>query len=156
MGWFFRQPLVPLFIEVVGTFVFLTIAVVMLTERLRGRVRERFQRSFEQAAYYGTQSGSPTPSTSSLTAVGAWSEYQRPPRRCRARWPRWRCCSAAHSSIRADAHRAGPLMRDYARVVADKEWPQQRKAKHPSAAKEPVRAGLWAWATSSPRTCPTR
>jgi hypothetical protein len=136
MGWFFRQPLVPLFVEVVGAFVLVTVLVVSLTERLRIRVRERFPHSFEQAAFYGTQIWLAYTLILSLTAVGAWSEYQSASEKV----------SHEVATLEVLQRRAvlypepmrtrmDDLIREYARLVADREWPEQGSGKHPSAAK---------------------
>jgi hypothetical protein len=121
---------------VVGSFVLLTILAVTLTERLRVRVRERFPRSFEQAAFYGTQIWLAYTLILSLTAVGAWSEYQAASDKV----------SHEVATIEVLQRRAtlypepmrtemDGLIRDYARSVADKEWAEQRAGRHPSAAK---------------------
>lgn len=136
MGWFFQQPLPLLFVEVVGSFVLVTVGVVLLTEPLRVRVRERFPRSFEQAAYYGTQIWLAYTLILSLTAVGAWSEYQSASEKV----------SQEVATMEVLQHRAtlypepvrtrmDDLVRAYARAVADQEWAEQRVGKHPSAAK---------------------
>ncbi|HET8723699.1 MAG TPA: DUF4239 domain-containing protein [Anaeromyxobacteraceae bacterium] len=136
MGWFFRQPLVPLFIEVVGAFVLVTVAVVMLTEPLRVRVRERFPRSFEQASFYGTQIWLAYTLILSLTAVGAWSEYQAASDKVSHEVATMevlqRRAALYPEPVRTQMD---DLIREYARVVADGEWPEQRAGKHPSAAK---------------------
>jgi hypothetical protein len=137
MGWFFRQPLVPLFIEVVGAFVVVTVLVVALTEKLRIHVRDRFPRSFEQAAFYGTQIWLAYTLILSLTAVGAWSEYQAASEKV----------SHEVATLEVLQRRAvlypepmrtemDDLIREYARTVADREWPEQGSGEHPSAGKQ--------------------
>jgi hypothetical protein len=136
MDWIFRQPLVPLFLEVVGAFVGITLLAVTLSEPLRVRVRERFPRSFEQAAFYGTQIWLAYTLILSLTAVGAWSEYQGASEKV----------SQEVATLEVLQRRAvlypepvrtqvDALIREYAQAVADQEWPEQRSGKHPSAAK---------------------
>jgi len=155
MGWFFRQPLVPLFIEVVGAFVFLTVTVVMLTERLRVRVRERFPRSFEQAAFYGTQIWLAYTLILSLTAVGAWSEYQaaneRVSREVAAMEVLQRRALLYPEPMRTEMD---TLIRDYARTVADEEWPQQRSGIHPSAAKSRINKIMMLVGDFEPKSLP--
>ena len=136
MGWFYRQPLVPLFVEVVGAFVIVTLLVVLISEPLRIRVRQRFPRSFEQAAFYGTQIWLAYTLILSLTAVGAWSEYQGASEKV----------SHEVATLEVLQRRAelypepmrmemDALVRAYAEAVAEKEWVEQRSGKHPSAAK---------------------
>jgi hypothetical protein len=136
MEWFFRQPLPALFLEIVGSFVGVTLGGMLLFAPLRSRLQGRFQRSSEQAAYFGTQIWLAYSLILSLTAVGAWSEYQAASEKV----------SREVASLEVLQRRAvlypepmrtemDGLVRAYARGVADKEWPEQRVGKHPSAAK---------------------
>ncbi len=136
MDWFFRQPLGLLFVEVVGGFVCVTLVVVLLSEPLRARVRERFPGSFEQAAFYGTQIWLAYTLILSLTAVGAWSEFQGAGSKV----------SQEVATIEVLQRRAllypepmrtelDTVIRAYAHAVADQEWAEQRAGKHPSAAR---------------------
>jgi hypothetical protein len=137
MDWFYRLPLPWLFVLVVGGFVGITTGGMVLFAPVRKRLQGRFQRSSDQAAYFGTQIWLAYTLILSLTAVGAWSEYQAASDK------------VSHEVASLEVLQRGALMypepmrsqvdelvRDYARAVADKEWPQQRAGRHPSAAKE--------------------
>jgi hypothetical protein len=136
MDWFFRQPLIPLFLEVVGAFVAVTLAVVTISEPLRVRVRERFPRSFEQAAFYGTQIWLAYTLILSLTAVGAWSEYQAAGEKVSREVAALEVLQRRAVTYPEPTRTAvDATLREYAQAVADQEWPEQRAGKHPSAAK---------------------
>ncbi len=137
MDWFFRLPLPGLFVVIVGGFVGVTLGGMLLLAPIRARLQARFQRSSEQAAYFGTQIWLAYTLILSLTAVGAWSEYQAASDK------------VSHEVASLEVLQRGALLypepmrsqidelvRDYARAVADKEWPSQRVGRHPSEAKE--------------------
>jgi hypothetical protein len=137
MDSFYRLPLPWLFLGTMGAFVGLTIGGMLLFAPVRARLRARFSRSSEQAAYFGTQIWLAYTLILSLTAVGAWTEYAAAEEK------------VSHEVASLEVLQRGALLypeptrsqidelvRDYARAVADKEWPEQRVGKHPSAAKE--------------------
>jgi hypothetical protein len=136
MDWFFRQPLLPLFLEVVGAFVGVTLAAMVLAAPLRKRLHARFRQSFEQAAYFGTQIWLAYSLILSLTAVGAWSEYQaateKVSREVATLEVLQRRALLYPEPVRTEID---TLLRAYAQSVADEEWAEQRLGRHPSAAK---------------------
>lgn len=136
MDWFYRQPLPALFLEIVGGFVLVTLGALLASEPMRRRMQARFPRSFEQAAFFGTQIWLAYTLILSLTAVGAWSEYQGASEKV----------SREVATVEVLQRRAllypepvrtelDTLVRHYARAVADEEWAEQRVGRHPSAAK---------------------
>jgi len=136
MDMIFQRPLPLLFLMVMGTFVGATLGGMLLFAPFRARLNARFRRSSEQAAYFGTQIWLAYSLILSLTAVGAWSEYQAAGDKV----------SHEVSTMEVLQRRAtlypeptrtelDTLIREYARAVADKEWPEQRVGRHPSAAK---------------------
>jgi len=137
MDWVFRLPLLVLFPVVIGSFVVLTLAGMVLLAPVRGRITSRFAKSPEQAAYFGTQIWLTYSLILSLVAVGSWSEYQAATDKV----------SREVSTLEVLQRRAAlypepmrtemdTVIRDYALAVADGEWPEQRMGKHPSAAKK--------------------
>ncbi len=137
MDWFFRLPLHWLFVLVVGGFVGVTIGGMVLFAPVRARLQARFQRSSEQAAYFGTQIWLAYTLILSLTAVGAWSQYQAASDRVSAEVASLEVLQrGALMYPEPMRSQVDEIVRDYARAVADKEWPEQRVGKHPSAAKE--------------------
>jgi len=136
MDWFFRLPLLVLFAVIVGGFVLCTLSGMLVLGPARARVLARFPRTSEQAAYFGTQIWLVYSLILSLVAVGGWSEYQSANERV----------SREVSTIEVLQRRAvlypepmrtrmDDLIRDYARMVADGEWAEQKAGRHPSAAK---------------------
>jgi hypothetical protein len=136
MDMIFQRPLPLLFVMVMGTFVGATLGGMLLFAPVRERLQARFQRSSDQAAYFGTQIWLAYSLILSLTAVGAWSEYQAAGDKV----------SHEVSSMEVLQRRAAlypepmrtemdSVIREYARKVADEEWPEQRAGRHPSAAK---------------------
>jgi hypothetical protein len=136
MDWFFRQPIPMLFFEVVGAFVGITLGGMLVFAPVRRRLQERFSRSSEQAAYFGTQIWLAYTLILSLTAVGAWSEYQaaseKVSREVSSLEVLQRGALLYPEPVRGQIDE---LVRDYARTVATKEWDEQRVGLHPSAAK---------------------
>jgi hypothetical protein len=137
MDWIFRLPLAALFVLAVGGITATTLAGMVLVSPLRARITSRFEKSSEQAAYFGTQIWLTFSLILSLVAVGSWTEYQAATDKV----------SREVATIEVLQRRAAlypeptrtqldGLVRDYARAVADEEWPEQRKGKHPSAAKK--------------------
>jgi hypothetical protein len=136
MDWFFRLPLPVLFAGIVGGFVMVTLVLAILLGRLREESHRQHPRTPEQAAYFGTQIWLVYSLVLSLVAVGAWSEYQGASEKV----------SREVSTLEVIQRRAelypeptrtelDTAVRDYARAVAEGEWPQQRAGRHPSAAK---------------------
>ena len=77
MDWFYRLPIPLLFFGIMATFVGITLGGMLLFTPVRARLQARFQRSSDQAAYFGTQIWLAYTLILSLTAVGAWSEFRR-------------------------------------------------------------------------------
>ncbi|MEI6224376.1 MAG: DUF4239 domain-containing protein [Deltaproteobacteria bacterium] len=137
MDWFYRLPIPLLFAGTMVAFVGITLGGMILFTPVRARLQARFQRSSDQAAYFGTQIWLAYTLILSLTAVGAWSEYQaagdKVSREVASLEVLQRGALLYPEPMRTQLDE---LVRDYARTVADKEWPEQRSGKHPSAAKE--------------------
>jgi hypothetical protein len=137
MDWVFRLHLPTLFLLVMGSIVGTTLLGMLLLAPLRARITSRFEKSSEQAAYFGTQIWLTYSLILSLVAVGGWSEYQAATDKV----------SREVSTLEVLQRRAelypepmrtemDGVIRSYARVVADGEWPEQRAGKHPSAGKK--------------------
>jgi hypothetical protein len=137
MDWIYRLPLPLLFLGTMGAFVGITLGGMLLFTPVRARLQERFHRSSAQAAYFGTQIWLAYTLILSLTAVGAWSEYQGASEKVSREVASLEVLQRG-ALLYPDPMRTqlDELVRDYARAVADKEWPEQRVGKHPSAAKE--------------------
>ncbi len=137
MDWYFRLPLPLLFFATMGVFIGVTIGGMVLFTPVRKRLQARFQRSSEQSAYFGTQIWLAYTLILSLTAVGAWSEYQSASGKVSAEVASLEVLQrGALLYPEPTRTQVDELIRDYARAVADKEWAEQRMGKHPSAAKE--------------------
>ncbi len=136
MDWFFRLPLPLLFTGIVGAFVLLTVAFALALGRLREEGHRRHPRSPEQAAYFGTQIWLVYSLVLSLVAVGAWSEYQsaseKVAREVATLEVLQRRATLYPEPVRT---RIDTEVREYARAVAEREWPEQRAGRHPSGAK---------------------
>jgi hypothetical protein len=136
MDGFFRQPVPLLFIEIVGAFVGITLGGMLIFTPVRRRLKARFSRSSDQAAYFGTQIWLAYTLILSLTAVGAWSEYQaaseKVSREVASLEVLQRGALLYPEPMRGQIDE---MVRDYARTVAEKEWAEQRVGVHPSAAK---------------------
>ena len=136
MSGFYRLPIWVLFLLTVGGFTAFTIGGMLLFVPVRARLHARFSRSSEQAAYFGTQIWLAYTLILSLTAVGAWSEYQaaseKVSREVATIEVLQRGALLYPEPMRSEVDR---VIREYARLVAEKEWPEQREGHHPSAAK---------------------
>lgn len=137
MDWFYRLPIPALFVLTLGGFVGVTLGGMLLFTPVRERLQERFHRSSDQAAYFGTQIWLAYTLILSLTAVGAWSEFQaaneKVSREVASLEVLQRGALLYPEPMRTQLDE---LIRDYARAVAQKEWPEQQSGRHPSAAKE--------------------
>ena len=136
MDWYFRLPIWVLFLGTMGAFVGFTIGGMLVFTPVRRRLQARFARSSEQAAYFGTQIWLAYTLILSLTAVGAWSEYQAASTKVSEEVASLEVLQRA-SLLYPEPYRTevDRLVREYARLVADREWPDQGAGKHPSAAK---------------------
>jgi hypothetical protein len=136
MDGFFRQPIPLLFVEIIGAFVGITLGGMLVFTPVRRRLKARFSRSSDQAAYFGTQIWLAYTLILSLTAVGAWSEYQsaseKVSREVASLEVLQRGALLYPEPMRGQIDE---MVRDYARTVAEKEWAEQRVGEHPSAAK---------------------
>lgn len=136
MNWIFGLPLPLLFALVMAAFVGGTLGGMLLLAPVRKRISERFVRSSEQAAYFGAQIWLTYSLILSLVAVGAWSDYQgaseKVSREVATLEVLQRKATLYPEPMRTQLD---GLIRDYARAVAEGEWPEQRAGKHPSAAK---------------------
>ncbi len=136
MDWFFRLPLPWIFFLTIGAFLGVTLGGMILFGPVRDRLQERFHRSSEQAAYFGTQIWLAYTLILSLTAVGAWSEYQGASEKVSREVATLEVLQRASllypEPMRTDMD---TLIRSYARDVAQQEWPEQRSGTHPSAGK---------------------
>jgi hypothetical protein len=137
MDWFYRLPLPLLFVATLAAFVGVTLGGMMLFTPIRARLQHRFHRSSEQAAYFGTQIWLAYTLILSLTAVGAWSEYQAASEKVSREVASLEVLQRG-ALLYPEPYRSqvDELIRDYARTVADREWSEQRVGTHPSAAKE--------------------
>ena len=136
MGWFFRLPLPVLFFGIMGAFVGVTLGGMLVFTPVRRRLQARFSRSSDQAAYFGTQIWLAYTLILSLTAVGAWSEYQSASGKVSQEVASLEVLQrGALLYPEPTRGQIDELVRDYARTVADREWAEQREGKHPSAAK---------------------
>jgi hypothetical protein len=137
MDWFYRLPIPLLFAGTMAAFVGITLGGMLLFTPVRARLQARFHRSSDQAAYFGTQIWLAYTLILSLTAVGAWSEYQgaseKVSREVASLEVLQRGALLYPEPMRSQLDE---LVRDYARSVADREWPEQRAGKHPSSSKE--------------------
>jgi hypothetical protein len=136
MDWFFRLPLPWIFFLTIGSFLGVTLGGMILFGPVRARLQERFHRSSEQAAYFGTQIWLAYTLILSLTAVGAWSEYQGASEKVSREVASLEVLQRA-SLLYPEPMRTemDTVIRSYAKDVAEKEWPEQRSGKHPSAGK---------------------
>jgi hypothetical protein len=136
MEWIFQLPLVALFPGVMLVFVGGTLVGMALLAPVRRRMTERFSRSSEQAAYFGTQIWLVYSLILSLVAVGAWSDYQaageKVSREVSTLEVLQRKASVYPEPMRTQMDR---LIRDYGRSVAVEEWPQQQAGRGPEAAR---------------------
>ena len=155
MDMIFQRPLPLLFLMVMGTFVGATLGGMLLFAPFRARLNARFRRSSEQAAYFGTQIWLAYSLILSLTAVGAWSEYQaaneKVSREVAAMEVLQRRALLYPEPMRTEMD---TLIRDYARTVADEEWPEQRTGKHPSAAKSRINKIMMLVGDFEPKSLP--
>jgi hypothetical protein len=137
MDWVFRLPLAGLFLLVVGGIVGSTLLGMVLVAPLRARITSRFEKSSEQAAYFGTQIWLTYSLILSLVAVGGWSEYQAATDKVSREVSTLEVLQR-RSTLYPEPMRTemDGVIRDYARIVADGEWPEQRAGKHPSAGKK--------------------
>jgi hypothetical protein len=134
MDWIFQLPILVLFPAVMGTFVGATLAGMMMLAPVRRRMTERFARSSEQAAYFGTQIWLVYSLILSLVAVGAWTDYQaageKVSREISTLEVLQRKATVYPEPMRTQMD---GLIRDYARAVASEEWPEQRAGRVPGA-----------------------
>jgi hypothetical protein len=151
MEWFFQLPLPALFLLIVGFFVTVTVTFALRLGRLREDGHRRHPRSSEQAAYFGTQIWLVYSLVLSLVAVGAWSEYQAASEKVA------REVAVLEVLQRRAALYPEPMrtridteVREYARAVAEKEWPEQKAGRHPSAAKRDFADIIEALSTYTP------
>jgi hypothetical protein len=155
MDWFFRQPLPVLFAEIVGAFVGVTLGGMLVFTSFRRRLQARFARSSDQAAYFGTQIWLAYTLILSLTAVGAWSEYQSASEKVSQEVASLEVLQRGAllypEPVRSQTDE---LVRDYARTVADREWAEQRMGAHPSAAKNKFAAIVRLLGDFEPRSLP--
>jgi hypothetical protein len=155
MDWFFRQPIPVLFVEIIGAFVGITLGGMLVFTPVRRRLQARFSRSSEQAAYFGTQIWLAYTLILSLTAVGAWSEYQAASEKVSREVASLEVLQRHALLYPAPVRdQIDELLRDYAGTVAGKEWPEQRVGQHPSAAKEKFAAVVRLLGDYEPRSLP--
>ena len=155
MEWIFRLPLGWLFAGVMAVFVGGTLAGMVLLEPARRQMTERFSRSSDQAAYFGTQIWLVYSLILSLVAVGAWSDYQAAGEKVS------REVSTVEVLQRKAAVYPEPmrtemdgLIRAYARSVAEEEWPQQRQGRPPGAARSQFQRLVTVLGDFEPRNLP--
>ncbi len=136
MDWLFRLPLLWVFVVTVGSFLAVTLGGMILFGPVRERLQKRFHRSSDQAEYFGTQIWLAYTLILSLTAVGAWSEYQSATEKVSREVASLEVLQRA-ALLYPEPMRSqmDDIIRAYAKDVAEKEWPEQRAGKHPSAAK---------------------
>ena len=134
MLWIYRIPLAAFFLLVMAVFVGGTLAGLRLVRPIRNRLAGRVAESFAQVSYFGTQVWLTYSLILSLVAVGSWTNFQAASdavsRETAALEVLARKADLYPEPVRATL---GGLVREYARAVADEEWPVQRLGGEPTA-----------------------
>ncbi|HVP68061.1 MAG TPA: DUF4239 domain-containing protein [Anaeromyxobacteraceae bacterium] len=134
MPWIYRLPLAVFFVVDMATFVGATLLGLWLLRPVRDRLAGRVAESFAQVSYFGTQVWLVYSLILSLVAVGSWTNFQAA-NDVVSRESAALEVLARKADLYPEPERTtlGGLIRDYARAVADEEWPVQRAGGEPAA-----------------------